>query len=89
LKEDSFLGLLVRMFDDSFELAHRCHEMTVDEAMTKPAVTIREGDGFVEIMESFHRHGGRSMPVVSTDGKLIGLLLRKDFVAAYTLKTAS
>jgi CBS domain-containing protein len=54
--------------------------------MTQPAVTIGQGAGFVEIMEAFHRHGGRSMPVVGTDSRLLGLLLRKDFFAAYKLK---
>jgi CBS domain-containing protein len=39
-------------------------------------------------MEAFHRHGGRSMPVVGTDGRLLGLLLRKDFFAAYNLKVS-
>ena len=40
----------------------------------------------MEILEAFHRHGGRSMPVVGADGRLLGLLLRKDFLAAYKLK---
>lgn len=83
LKAKNFMELLLKLLDDSFEFTHRCHETAVLDAMTKPAVTIDQGAGFLEIMEAFHQHGGRSMPVVGTDGKLLGLLLRKDFIAAY------
>ena len=51
-------------------------------------MTIRKDAGFIEIMEAFHRHGGRSMPVVSADGSLLGLLLKKDLFAAYKVKAS-
>jgi len=86
LKAGSFLELLLRMLEDSFEFTHRCHETTVSAAMTQPAVGVSRNAGFMEILETFHRHGGRSMPVVGDDGRLLGLLLRKDFIAAYKLK---
>jgi CBS domain-containing membrane protein len=86
LKAECFLDLLLRMLEDSFEFTHRCHETTVSTAMTKPAVTIGRDARFMEILDAFHRHGGRSMPVVESDGRLLGLLLRKDFIAAYQLK---
>ena len=86
LNAESFLELLLRMLEDSFEFTHRCHETTVSTAMTQPAVTVSQDAGFLEILEAFHRHGGRSMPVVGADGRLLGLLLRKDFFAAYKLK---
>lgn len=81
LKTGSFLELLLRMLEDSFEFTHRCHETIVSAAMTRPAVTVNQHAGFAEIMEAFSRHNGRSMPVVGTDGRLLGLLLRKDFFA--------
>jgi CBS domain-containing membrane protein len=86
MKAGSFLELLLRMLEDSFEFTHRCHETTVSTAMTQPAVAVSSKAGFMEILEAFHRHGGRSMPVVGDDGRLLGLLLRKDFIAAYKLK---
>ena len=86
LEAGSFLELLLRMLEDSFEFTHRCHETTVSSAMTQPAVTVSRDAGFVEIMEAFRRHDGRSMPVVGADGRMLGLLLRKDFFAAYKLK---
>lgn len=89
LKADNFLELLLRMLDDSFEFTHRCHETAVSAAMTQPAVTVGPDAGFLETLDAFHRHPGRSMPVVGNDGRLLGLLLRKDFFASYKLKEAS
>jgi CBS domain-containing membrane protein len=86
LKAGSFLELLLRMLEDSFEFTHSCHETAVSAAMTQPAVTVGRDAGFLEILEAFHLHGGRSMPIVGADGRLLGLLLRKDFLAAYKLK---
>lgn len=79
LKAESFLELLLRMLDESFEFTHCCHETTVAKAMTRPAVTVSANAGFAEIVEAFHAHAGRSIPVVDDGDKLLGLLLRKDF----------
>jgi CBS-domain-containing membrane protein len=86
LNVGSFLELLLRMLEGSFEFTHHCHETMVSAAMTQPAVTVGRDDGFVVILETFRRHGGRSMPVVGGDGRLLGLLLRKDFISAYKLQ---
>jgi CBS domain-containing membrane protein len=86
MKAENFLELLLKMLEDSFEFTHRCHETTISAAMTQPAVTVSQDAGYLEILEAFQRHGGRSMPVVGVDGRLLGLLLRKDFFAAYKLK---
>ena len=79
LNASNFLELLLRLLDDAFEFTHRCHETQVREAMV-PAVSVRVGAGFSEIMHAFSEHEGRSMPVVDNEGKLCGLLLRKDFL---------
>ena len=86
LNVDTFLQLLLSMLDEAFELKHRCHETPVSKAMTSPAVTVREDGGFAETIAAFHRHQGRSMPVVDGDGRLVGLLLRKDFLSVYHLE---
>ncbi|MGA7748728.1 MAG: CBS domain-containing protein [Gallionella sp.] len=86
LKTKNFLELLLRMLEDSYEFTHNCHETPVSAAMTQPAVTVNRDAGFMEVLEAFHRHSGRSMPVVGADGKLLGLLLREDFFAAYKSK---
>ncbi|BCB25970.1 hypothetical protein SKTS_08560 [Sulfurimicrobium lacus] len=86
LKVDTFLELLLSMLDDTFELKHRCHETPVSEAMTAPAVTVAGDAGFSEIIRAFRQHDGRGIPVVDGDGRLLGMLLRKDFITAYHLE---
>ncbi len=86
LKADTFLELLLRLVADGGAFTHRCHETPATEAMTAPAVTVAAEAGFRDIIRAFHAHEGRSMPVVDADGKLLGLLLRKDFVKAYHLE---
>jgi len=86
LKSDSFLELMLRLIEGDGGFSHRCHETTVSEAMTAPAATITASAGFREIVSAFHAHEGRSMPVVDADGRLQGLLLRKDFLNASHLE---
>ena len=86
LEVDSFLQLLLNLLDEDFEFKHRCHETPVSKAMTSPVITVGKDAGFAETIAAFHRHEGRSMPVVDSDGHLLGLLLRKDFFRAYHLE---
>ena len=86
LEVDSFLQLLLNLLDEDFEFKHRCHETPVSKAMTSPVITVGKDAGFAETIAAFHRHEGRSMPVVDSDGHLLGLLLRKDFLRAYHLE---
>ena len=82
LKAGSFLELLLRVLGDIDSFTHRCHETPVSAAMSAPAVTVLADAGFREIAQAFHRHAGRGTPVVDAAGRLAGLLLRKDFLAA-------
>ena len=82
LKAGTFLELLLRMIDDACEASHRCHETPVREAMTAPALSVQPEAGLREMMAAFRRHAGRSMPVADAQGRLRGLLLRKDFLDA-------
>lgn len=86
LKADTFLELLLRMLDDSYEFQHRCHETPVSEVMVQPAVTVPANAGFTEAVAAFQRHNGRTMPVVDEAGRLLGLLLRKDFFDVFHLE---
>ncbi len=86
LRADTFLELLLRLVADAGSFKHRCHETPVSAAMTAPAVTIGEGTGFFATIGAFRAHEGRSMPVVDGEGRLRGLLLRKDFIDAYHLE---
>jgi CBS-domain-containing membrane protein len=82
LKSKSFMELLLKLLDHSFEFSHLCHETTVGMAMTTPVITVESTAGYKEIMQALHQHGGHSMPVISSAGKLQGILLRRDFLAA-------
>lgn len=86
LRADTFLELLLRLVQDPGNFKHRCHETLVREAMVTPPVTITEDSSFFEIIKGFHVHEGRSMPVVDAEGRLRGLLLRKDFVDGHHLE---
>lgn len=86
LHADTFLELLLGMLDEGFELKHRCQVTRVGEAMTSPAVTVGLDAGFQEVVGAFHRHDGRSTPVVDSDGHLLGMLLRKDFFSSFNLE---
>ncbi len=82
LNVSSFLELLLSLLDQAFEFKHKCHETPVSQAMTTPAITIDQRAGFMEIIAAFHQHAGRSLPVVDSEGRLLGLLLRKDILSA-------
>lgn len=86
LNADTFLELLLRLVTDHGTFTHRCHETPVRDAMTSPAVTVTTDAGFRDIVSAFYAHEGRAMPVVDAQGRLQGLLLRKDFVKAYHLE---
>ena len=86
LQVNSFLELLLKLVKDQSLFTHRCHETLVSEAMTAPAITIGEQAGFRDIVNAFHRHEGRSMPVVDAKDHFKGLLVRKDFIEAHHLE---
>ena len=63
-------------------LGRASRDTLISQIMTAPAVTVRPQAGFRQIIAAFRRHTGRSMPVVDDDGRLAGMLLRKDFLEA-------
>lgn len=82
----SCLELLLRAAADTEPFRQACSATTVGDYMTAPAVTVPPAAGFLEIVAAFQRHGGRGMPVVDADGRLLGLLLRKSVVRAYHIE---
>ena len=85
LEADTFLELLLRLVKDSEGFSHCCHGTSAGEVMTAPAVTVGSDAGLLQIADAFHRHPGRSMPVVDAEGRLLGLLMRKDFIGRFRL----
>ncbi len=58
------------------------NDTAVKEAMTSPAVTVSIDADYELMLRAFHAHGGRRMAVVDARGRLLGVLVRKDFLAA-------
>lgn len=82
-----FLELMLQIMAGSSIFGARCHEVKVGSAMTESAIAVTRSAGFQEIINAFHSHEGRSMPVTGDDGKLCGLLLRKDFLTVCNMAT--
>jgi CBS-domain-containing membrane protein len=78
----SYLELLLRFDAASPGDLVRCRSAKVVDAMSTPAVCVREQAQAPEMLRAFRRHRGRSMPVTDTAGRLRGLLLRKDLLHA-------
>jgi CBS-domain-containing membrane protein len=82
LDADSALDLLLRLAATALPVGQHCDRTLVADTMSAPAVTVGEQARFEQIMRAFRQHRGRSMPVVDDQGRLRGLLLRKDFLHA-------
>jgi CBS-domain-containing membrane protein len=82
----SYLELLLRLDAASPGDLARCRGMRVDQAMSAPAICVSEQARAPELLAAFRRHPGRSMPVIGADGRLRGLLLRKDLLHAAHLE---
>ncbi len=78
----SYLELLLHVDATPPGERTRCLGTPVAEAMSAPAVCVTEQARAPQLLAAFRRHGGRSMPVIDADGRLRGLLLRKDLLHA-------
>ena len=58
------------------------------EIMSSPAISVTEKDKVEEIMEILEKRKLIRVPVVNRDGKLVGVIARRDILTAY-LKSAS
>lgn len=87
LQAGNFLELMLRLLESGSALAARCHETQVGDVMTANPVAVGRHAGFREITAAFHRHQGRSMPVVEPDGRVCGLLLHRKFISACHLES--
>jgi CBS domain-containing membrane protein len=84
----SVLDLLLRLDAAPPTDVARCRDARVSAQMSAPAICVTEQARAPEMLRAFRRHAGRSMPVVDADGRLRGLLLRKDLLHAAHLDDA-
>jgi CBS domain-containing membrane protein len=82
----TFAQLLARLMTDPTTLEHALHETSVAAIMTSPAVTVGVGARFSQIVERFHSRAANRLPVIDSDGILVGVLSRRDFIHAFHLE---
>jgi CBS-domain-containing membrane protein len=76
----SFLALVERLMTEPGVISPDQCRRPVSELMTSPAVSVPLDAGFRQLVAAFTSHSGRGMPVQGPDGRLAGLLLRKQFL---------
>ncbi len=79
---DSILALLARLGREPEALERCCTGARVADVMTSPALTLPVDAALPAMARAFARHGGRSMPVVDSAGRLLGMLARKNLIRA-------
>jgi len=53
------------------------------QLMTAPAVTVGPDAPLAEVARLMHEHGYRSLPVVDSDGRVVGIVARRDLLKAF------
>ncbi len=74
-------GLLGVLFDNRDSLAEA---ETVGEVMAENVFTVSPEATLVEAARTMTSHGVKRLPVVTREGKLVGVISRRDVVAAFT-----
>jgi len=74
-------GLLGVLFDNRDSLAEA---ETVGEVMAENLFTVSPDATLVEAARTMTTHGVKRLPVVTREGKLVGVISRRDVVAAFT-----
>lgn len=64
--------------------ARRARATTAAELMTKPAVTIAPDDSVAAAARVLGQHDIKRLPVVDADGRLVGIVSRKDILTVFT-----
>ncbi len=79
---ESVLALLLAEVERDGAPFNRHTQQPVGTMMTTSTVTVADDAGFHAIIAGFHNHAGRGMPVIDAEQRLVGMLLRRDFMAA-------
>lgn len=86
LQAPGFLHLMLDLMENPAAFSHRCHETPVSAAMSSPVQSVPPDADFSTISSAFRRCGGRALPVVDGEDRLLGLLSSKDFMDACGLE---
>jgi|tagenome__1003787_1003787.scaffolds.fasta_scaffold20613819_2 CBS domain-containing protein len=66
--------------------ARRAEATTAADLMTRPAITITEKSTVVSAARELTRHNIKRLPVIDDDGKLVGIVSRKDLLTVFLRK---
>ncbi len=64
-------------------LHHPHHDLTAEQLMTSPAITVRPDTPVARAARLMNSHHIRRLPVVDADGKLIGIVSRRDLLGLF------
>lgn len=80
---DTFFALVFRLMAHDERFLAYCAKTKVGEIMTQPAVTLPENGTFADIVGAFSRVEEKRLPVIDSQNHLIGVVLRRDFMACF------
>lgn len=80
---DTFFSLVFRLMAHDERFIAYCERTTVAEVMTRPAVTLPEHGTFADIVSAFHRVEEKRLPVVDANNRIIGVVMRRDFLESF------
>jgi len=58
---------------------------TVSDFMTQPVVSFNESEGLLDVCDCLMNNHFRRVPVISSKGKLVGIVSRRDIIYEYIL----
>ncbi|HUX83234.1 MAG TPA: CBS domain-containing protein [Halothiobacillus sp.] len=82
---DTFFFLVFRLMAHDQRFVDYCNRTHVGEVMTRPATALLEDGSFVDIARAFHAVEEKRLPVVDAENRLIGVVLRRDFLQQFHL----
>ena len=83
LVKEEHIGLDRRRRRATAEDLRKSTATTAREVMTSPAVTIGPDAPLADAARVMHERGFRSLPVVDADGRVIGIVARRDLLKAF------
>lgn len=80
---DTFFSLVFRLMAHDQRFIEYCQRTTVADVMTQPAVTLPAQGTFADIVSTFHQVEEKRLPVVDEENRLVGVVMRRDFLECF------